>query len=63
MTETERNLLYDLATVYNQFSSLSDKHPSDMEEVVFHIHALQRIVMARLAARSEPNFFTDLRRV
>jgi hypothetical protein len=30
-------------------------HPADLDEVVFHVHALQRIVMQRAAMRAHPD--------
>jgi len=34
------------------FKSLEQVHPADLDEVVFHVHALQRIVMQRAAMRA-----------
>jgi hypothetical protein len=40
---------------YRAFKALPQVHPADLEEVVFHVHALQRIVMQRAAMRSHPD--------
>jgi hypothetical protein len=36
------------------FKELPQAHPSDLDEVVFHVHALSRIVLARAAIRAHP---------
>jgi hypothetical protein len=33
---------------------LPQAHPSDLDEVAFHVHALGRIVLARAAIRAHP---------
>jgi hypothetical protein len=40
---------------YRAFKALPQVHPADLEEVVFHVHALQRIVMQRAAMRAHPD--------
>lgn len=32
-------------------------HPSDRADIVFHVHAIQNIVMARAAVRAHPDEF------
>jgi hypothetical protein len=59
MTTAEREILLDLANVYNKLAALPDKHPADMNEAVFFVHGLQRIIMARIARRAYPDFFTQ----
>jgi hypothetical protein len=39
------------------FATLPQMHPSDMQDVVFHVHAIQSIVMARAAMRAHPQEF------
>ena len=36
------------------FKELPQAHPAELEEVVFHVHALGRIVLARAAIRAHP---------
>jgi hypothetical protein len=59
MTTPEKNVLTALGDAFNQFDALSREsaHPRDRDEFAFHVHALQRIVMARLAVRTDPEFF------
>ncbi len=57
MTEKEKELLTKLGECWNDFSALSKGHPSDSEDFVFHIHALQNIVMSRSVMREEAEFF------
>ena len=48
------NLLADVAVAFGQ---LDEYHPSDMDDAVRHVHALQNIVMGRVAVRAHPNLF------
>ena len=36
------------------FKELPQAHPSDLDEVAFHVHALGRIVLAPAAIRAHP---------
>ncbi len=62
LTEEEKELLLDLGKLNEKFNSivraidpkLMNQYPGDMQEVVFHIHALQAIVMANAAVRAYP---------
>jgi hypothetical protein len=54
MTDEEKQLLLKLGDCWNDFSKLKDKHPSDGDDFMYHIHALQRMVFARVGARSIP---------
>jgi hypothetical protein len=40
--------------VYTAFSELPQAHPSDLDELAFHIHAIGRIVLSRAAIRAHP---------
>ena len=51
LTPQERDLLDLSADLYNGFAALPEEHPSDAQEFVHHMHALQRIIMARPAHR------------
>ncbi len=44
--------------VYVKFKELPQAHPSDRDEVISHVHAIQRIVMTRAAIRAHPNHWT-----
>lgn len=67
LTSDEKELLEKLGSLANDFSWIARKaadetkakHPwsPDLEEAVFHIHALQHIVMANAAARAYPEKF------
>jgi hypothetical protein len=48
MTEKEVKIMQDLGECWNQFLSLPEKHPSDKQDFMFHIHALQNIILARV---------------
>ena len=43
--------------VATDFAALPQLHPSDLPDVVFHVHAIQSIVMARSAQRAHPEQF------
>lgn len=51
MHDREKNLYNLLGVVANKFSELDVLHEADVSEAVFHIHALQNIVLARTAMR------------
>ncbi len=42
---------------YRVFAALPQMHPSDHDDVVFHVHAIARIVMGRAAQRAHPGDF------
>ena len=60
LTEVELALCEELGDWFNAFVRLPREHPSDTAEAVFHIHALQTIVMARGARRNHPDVFTNI---
>lgn len=62
MTDQEKWLLRKLADCWNDFLELKDRHPSDADDFMFHVHALQRIVLARLAERSDCEFSAWMKR-
>lgn len=55
LTEEELDVLARLGAAYDAFEALPQAHPSDHDEVVFHVHAIGRIVMARAAVRAHPD--------
>ena len=44
--------------VYLRFKELPQAHPSDHDQIVSHVHAIQRIVMTRAAIRAHPEHWT-----
>ncbi len=57
MSEDEKRLLESLGYCWNDFCELEQQHPSDADDFLFHLHALQRIVMARETRRNSPSLF------
>ena len=56
-TEDEGKCMSALIEAYNTFTTLPGHHPSDMPDFVHHIHALQNLLMARVACRDYPHAF------
>ena len=54
LTEDELAVASLVGSVYRAFAALPQAHPADLDEVVFHVHALGRIVLARAAVRAHP---------
>lgn len=42
------------------FKDLGEHHPSDMGDFVFHLHAIQALIMKRPTIRSYPQYFTHM---
>jgi hypothetical protein len=57
LTDDEIALVKQFGQWWNAFCELPQMHSSDASDVLFHIHALQRIVMARIAQRAHPEHF------
>ena len=57
MTAEEIKVIEHLASAFNHFTQLPNKHPSDDVEFSHHIHILQRHVMCRIARRENPELF------
>lgn len=55
LTPEELHVLELAADLYGAFAALPRAHTSDHDDVVFHVHAIQRIVMARAAVRAHPD--------
>ena len=49
----------DAGELFNSFVKLQRMHPSEVNEIAFHIHAIQSIVMARAAQRFFPDVFNS----
>ena len=57
LTPKEKEILNELSYIYNDIKSVVDYGSTgeeDLQEVAFHIHALQRLIMAQAAARVYP---------
>jgi hypothetical protein len=51
MNKAEKELLFKLADIWNDFILLPEEHPADREEFALAIHSMQRIIAARGAFR------------
>lgn len=47
LTRDEAYVLERVGNVATEFAKLVVLHPDDMRDVVFHVHAIQNIVLAR----------------
>lgn len=57
MNEEEKNAIAASAELWNAFLKLEKYHPDDVQDVRFHIHAIQAIIMSREAVRNNPELF------
>lgn len=57
LDKDEVKVIDHLALAYNQFALLKRHHPQEIDEFIFHIHALQMIVMSRSTQREMPEVF------
>lgn len=57
LTRQEQIVIQRLADAVIEFNQLPEYHPSDASDFAFHIHALQNIVMGRIAVRQHPDLF------
>lgn len=57
LTPEEKALIEKVAGIWSDFIQLPRYHPADLEDVEFHIHALQNIFMSRVAVRAHPELF------
>lgn len=57
LTNKEKEVIQASCKLHNLFCSLPIFHVSDIKEEVFHIHAIQNMIMAREAYRSDPKTF------
>jgi len=58
MNEEEKKLVEMSRNLWNEFFDLPEYLPSDKEDFVFHIRAIQAIIMQRVAVRVNPDEFT-----
>jgi hypothetical protein len=54
LTEEEIAVAKLAGQVFLAFRELPQAHPADLDELVFHVHAIGRIVLARAAIRAHP---------
>lgn len=57
MNENEKNAIAASAELWNAFLKLEQYHPDDVQDVRFHIHAIQSIIMQREAIRNNSELF------
>lgn len=57
LTPDELAVVRRIGEAFTAFHALPAMHPADHAEFVFHIHALQNIVMVRSAVRCHPDHF------
>lgn len=60
LTEEEQAVVNALGQCWNRICRIVGNGPTrsaDLNEVVFHVHALQNFVMAQAAARAYPNTY------
>ena len=57
LTDKENEVIEATCKLHNLFCALPVFHPSDIREECVHIHAIQNMVMAREAYRSNPQTF------
>jgi hypothetical protein len=55
LTEPELALFGFFREFWTGFNALPQLHPSDADEVAFHLHALSRIIGMRAAHRAHPD--------
>ncbi len=59
MTDKEKNVMNKLVEAHNIFVTMPVQHPEDAQEWVSKLHDLQRIIMARVAVRTNPEHFRN----
>lgn len=60
MNEQEKEVMELLVQAHNKFIDLPVQHPNDKQEWVSKFHELQRMLMARVAVRANPEIFRNL---
>ena len=56
-SEQEEKIMNLLIEAHTNFSELEQTHPSDINDWVFHLHGLQRLLGQRLLRRDYPHIF------
>lgn len=54
LTDAEKVCLAKLVEALKLFGDLPDHHPSDMQEMTLHLHAIQNLIAFRVARRVDP---------
>ncbi len=62
LTITEIQLTEKIGDCFSEFVKLPVMYPSDLNDVLFHIHALQAIIMKRAAQRQHPETFHTIKK-
>lgn len=57
ITEAEVRVMDGLNAALRAWHALPEHHPSDIEDFVFHVHALQNMVAFHVARRINPEFW------
>ena len=57
LTDEELRILDLIGEVYRRFAALPEYHFNDLGDVVRHVHAIQKVVSARVAYRTNPERF------
>jgi hypothetical protein len=57
MSDEEIDIISTLEDLYGKFNSLSVQHSKDLDEVIYHLHCLQHLVMIRCVRREYPDLF------
>lgn len=57
LTDLEKEVIDASCKLHNSFCKLPVLHPSDIKDECYYIHAIQNLVMAREAYRSNPELF------
>jgi phage baseplate assembly protein W len=55
MTKTEREAMNLTAQLWNKLNELPAEHPDDINDLRFHIHAIQNIIYTRVGMRVSKN--------
>lgn len=56
-SDKEKDICDHLVSAFKGWCDLDDKHPDDVNEFRFHIHALQNMIAWRVARRADPEYW------
>jgi len=59
MTKEEVEILDLIGNVTNKFLSLNEEHSADRQDFIFHIHAIQNIILSREGLRKYKQIITN----
>jgi hypothetical protein len=60
--EIEKRIVDLSADIWNEFLTLEQTHPSDIEDLSKAIHDIQKIIAVRMARRSNPSTFLTIKK-